>query len=283
MRQDYPLLERLSHLRSHFIDPKLSEKLILVLGCQRGGTTLSYMVLTAHPQIQGKDESEVDTHYPLSHQLQDAENHICFKLPTRTADLDFIRDSFPLARIVWIVRDPFSTISSMNSLKMTNGLSWLEDQAPIELSSLATLFPEIKKLSADLSTVAIGAYVWKYKLKAYEKFSKHFKATLIRFESLLEDPQSTLVPVLKMLNLKWNDTLLQHEKKHKNQVYWGNNVGNRERDVSRAMPPLNLSPQEINEIQIILAPEIKKHYSDRTFFSPYIQGLKYSPKCRNSK
>ena len=42
----------------------LSKHLIIILGCQRSGTTLTYLILNSHPQIKGIDETESNYCFP---------------------------------------------------------------------------------------------------------------------------------------------------------------------------------------------------------------------------
>ena len=168
-----------------WIATAMSSELILIFGCQRSGTTLLYMLLTSHPGITGKDESENRNHnFPNGMAL--FRNHIrgqltCFKLPTRTPDLKRVR--FPHAKIIWVTRSPLAVVSSMKSLYVEkSGKSWLRTFGIQELKRHAGLFPEINEIDIGnddrvklnpylwegfdpnkLDEVKLGAYIWKYK------------------------------------------------------------------------------------------------------------------------
>jgi hypothetical protein len=91
------IVRRAAGVLDSWIGTLLSFKLILVFGCQRSGTTLVYMLLTAHPMINGKDESECNFSFPKGSELLINYLHgkmTCFKLPTRTSELDLIIRKF---------------------------------------------------------------------------------------------------------------------------------------------------------------------------------------------
>ena len=126
----------------------LSSRVIIVLGCQRSGTTLLYMLITAHSKITGKDESESNYDFPKAINLLVSfwnSKLICYKLPNKTHDLDLIIQRFPSAKVLWIERDPLAFISSMKSLRFNkyNGQNWLEAYGYRVFKRQAILFPEI--------------------------------------------------------------------------------------------------------------------------------------------
>jgi protein-tyrosine sulfotransferase len=120
--------------------PALSNNLLLILGCQRSGTTLALLMLQAHPQIKGIDETEFPSPFPFPsslslywHRLQN--KLICLKLPEHIFNVEYIARHFPQAKILWIVRNPYSTISSMSMLKNSQG-SWIKRCGATELERL---------------------------------------------------------------------------------------------------------------------------------------------------
>ncbi|MGB5596506.1 MAG: sulfotransferase, partial [Crocosphaera sp.] len=59
------LLRNLINFR--VLSPPFSKSLVLILGCQRSGTTLTLLMLQAHPQIKGYDESHCHSPFPFPH------------------------------------------------------------------------------------------------------------------------------------------------------------------------------------------------------------------------
>ena len=240
----------------------LSYKLILVLGCQRSGTTLLYMLITSHPNITGKDESESGFTFPRSPQLLDAlvkGRMTCYKLPTQTPKLNFIMKRFPFAKILWIKRDPLSVVSSMRSLQISKeGENWIQTCGYDELKRHAVLFFEINNIDFEaIDQISLGAYIYKYKLMTSAKYVKSkLKTYILNYEELLENPKKVLSPILKNIGLMWNDTILRHQETHRGKRYLGGNIGDKALDKQRKTPDLNLDDDEIKRIEDIVKSEI---------------------------
>ena len=220
--------------------PALSKNLILILGCQRSGTTLALLMLQAHPKIKGIDETEFPSPFPFPsslslyyHQLQ--QKSLCLKLPEHIFNLNYIARHFPQAKILWIVRNPFSTISSMSSLKNSEG-SWIERCGATELRRLIPFYPEIEQINIDnLDEISLAAMVWKYKNKALTIYrEKGLNVFDFRYEDLLDNPQKMMSDILQFLELEWNDRVLEYHKFHQpDKTYPGNTKGDRKLDSSR--------------------------------------------------
>lgn len=236
----------------------LSSKLIFVLGCQRSGTTLAYMLLTAHPRITGKNENESHFSFPKKGELLInclLGRLTCFKLPTKTPKLSLITRKFPLAKILWITRNPLSVVSSMKSLSMNRkGENWLEVCGISELKRHAKLFPEINNIDFEkMDQVALGAYIYRYKMMTRVKYeNSRLKTFVINYESLVENPKKTLSTILESIGLSWSERILQHEQVHKGKAY---NIGDRPLDKTRIEPELCLNGKEIEIINHIAATE----------------------------
>ncbi|WP_186375995.1 sulfotransferase family protein [Hyella patelloides] len=238
--------------------PALSDNLILILGCQRSGTTLALLMLQAHPQIQGIDETEFPSPFPFpssialySHQLQ--KKSICLKLPEHIFNVEYIARHFPKVKILWIVRNPYSTISSMSALKNTQG-SWIKRCGATELRRFIPFFPEIKQLDFDsLDEISLGAMVWKYKNQALEIYQeKGLQVFNFRYEDLIDNSQNMMSDILKFLDLPWSDRVLEYYKFHQpNKTYPGNTKGDRAIDSSRKSSKPKLTESEQNTIRSI--------------------------------
>jgi len=245
-----------------------SGRLILILGCQRSGTTLIYMILTAHPRISGRNEDESLFEYPhwrhlIRHWLEN--KYCCFKLPTKSDDLEFIRKNYPRAKIIWPLRHPHAVISSMRSLTIhPEGKNWLSTEkcGPTEIKRLQKLFPEIGSIHIEgLDELELGAHIWKYKKMAIEQYQnsrQHIQ--VIVFEELLKNPENYLKDVFRNLNIKWSDSVLHHERLHTQREYIGRTDGEKPLDKSRENPDLNLTDEEMKRIDKICSAELKEYY-----------------------
>ena len=224
--------------------PALSENLILILGCQRSGTTLALLMLQAHPSIKGIDETEFPSPFPFPssmalyyHQLQ--KKSICLKLPEHIFNVEYIARHFPKAKILWIVRNPYSVIASMLALKNTRG-SWVKRCGATELKRLIPFFPEINELDlTQLDEISLAAMVWKYKNQALDIYrQKGLQVFDFKYEDLVENPQSMMSDILNFLEFPWSDRVLQHHKFHQpTKTYPGNTKGDKAVDTSRNSQP----------------------------------------------
>ena len=247
--------------------PALSENLILILGCQRSGTTLALLMLQAHPLIKGIDETEFPSPFPFPssmalyyHQLQ--KKSICLKLPEHIFNVEYIARHFPKTKILWIVRNPFSVIASMSALKNTRG-SWIKRCGATELKRLIPFFPEIKELDlTQLDEISLGAMVWKYKNQALDIYrQKGLKVFDFKYEDLVENPQSMMSDILNFLELPWSDRVLQHHKFHQpTKTYPGNTKGDKALDTSRTYSQPKLIASERNII-MSTAKELITYYN----------------------
>lgn len=227
--------------------PSLSDHLILILGTQRSGTTLSLLMLQAHPNIQGFDETELYYSLPFPSSLElfwqkQRGNFICLKLPDHVANLDYISHHFPNTKIIWAVRNPYSVISSMSLLKNSQG-SWIERLGQKELNKLIPLFPEISDIPLEqLDEISLGAYVWYYKNLAIDRFkASGLHVFDFKYEDLLEDPKTIMTQILEFAGLPWSDQVLEYHKYHQPQKgYPGNTKGDKPLDKSRKNSSKNL-------------------------------------------
>ena len=238
----------------------LSKNLIIVLGCQRSGTTLTYLILNSHPRIKGIDETESNYCFPHPNILY--YNWIrgyktCLKLPNQTFNLEYIIKYFPQAKIIWLVRNPYAVVSSMRKFQ-TSGGNWLDRYAKQELLRESILIPEIRSLDLELDEISLGAMVWKYKNIALEKYKNAgLEMFTIKYEELLDSPQQVIANMLDFANLEWNDNVLNHHQHYRgNKKYPGGTKGNIAIDKSRKEPHLNLSESEIEAINLICKEDI---------------------------
>lgn len=236
------------------LSPLISEKLILILGCQRSGNTLSFLMLNTHPKIKGLDETQSRFDFPttytmLNHRLQGY--YTCSKLPEKTDRPDYIARNFPNSKILWIVRHPYSVISSMMALTNKDG-SWIQKfAANNELRRHAALFPEILSLNLEeLDDASLGAYVWKYKNLALNlHHQQNLHPFVFKYEDLLENPRQVTQNILEFVGLEWSDNVLNHDAFYTSeQKFAGGTKGSNPLNSSRKTPKLTLTDEQKEKI-----------------------------------
>lgn len=237
---------------------RLSGRFTVILGCQRSGTTLLFMMLTSHPDVVGLDENASHLRFPSTKRLLRAallRKELCYKLPTRTTDLQYLRDVLSRASVLWMVRHPYAVVSSMKRLQYwtNDGRSWLEAMGGIELQRHAGLFEEIRGIDvANLSQAQLGACLWLYKMKALGRFQAAGLAPyVLKFEELLEQPAPMMGQVLEYIGLPWSERVLHHEQYHGSRVYSGETSGGKKLDKSRLRPALVLTEADKRQIDAI--------------------------------
>lgn len=245
-----------------FLYSKFSKQSALILGCQRSGTTLLFLILNSHPQIKGIDETE--TGYSFPHQNILYRNSIkdyltCFKLPNQTFNFKYIKQHYPQTKIIFPIRNPYSVVSSMRSFTIetkTEQGNWLNCFAKKELLGIdADFLPDISDLDVDsLDEISLGAYIWKYKNMALKKYQKlGFDVFTFKYEELLTNPQKVISKILYFLDLDWDNIVLNHQQYYKNdrKKYPGGTRGNRAINLANQKRKPNLSEGEIKSITSI--------------------------------
>jgi protein-tyrosine sulfotransferase len=243
---------------------QIAQKIILILGCQRSGNTLTYLMLNVHPSIHGVDEGDVGYKFPKSNDLNARKNDetlVALKFPTQTARINYIFDYLASAKIIWPIRNPYAVISSMLKWKQKKG-NWIAVYAREELWQHSFLFPEIMDLDlAGLDDVSLGAYVWKYKERVLQMCKQSEVPTFaFQYESLLDDPRKLMQQIITFLGLKWDENVLNHQNNYSPEKrYPGGTDGSKALDRSRKKPELLLSKHDIEIITEICGPEMATH------------------------
>ncbi|MFL7868010.1 MAG: sulfotransferase, partial [Anaerolineales bacterium] len=102
---EYPPLRRL-----------FSSRFALVVGSQRSGTTLMFLMLTAHPRITGLDEHHAEfalPRWPVIAVNAALGKRTLYKLPMATGSVAEICRNFPKSQLIWMLRHPFAVVASM--------------------------------------------------------------------------------------------------------------------------------------------------------------------------
>ena len=269
------LTDRQTRLLRNIVEPPFlfssrSKDSVLILGCQRSGTTLTYLIFNSHPQVRGIDETETGYSFPHQSVLyrNSRQNYLtCLKLPNQTFNFDYIRQHFPQTKIVVPMRDPYQVVDSMRSFEIQNKQrqgNWLNFFAKSELLRLGnSFFPEIFALDLDrLDEISLGAYVWKYKIMAIEKYKRSgFKTLVFKYEELLKNPHRVIGNILNFTDLAWDDIVLNHQNYYDgdSKRYPGGTRADRPIDTSNKKRQLNLSPSQIDSITSICQAPMKTY------------------------
>lgn len=249
----------------HFAPP-LSGNLFFIFGCQRSGTTLLLSILNAHPQITAVDETEFPSPYPFPSAQRLAFSqltgtHLCFKMIEHSHKLHFLTRFYPRAKILWPVRNPHSTISSMLNLTNAEG-DWIDRCATSEINRLRPYFQTaLGSLDlSQLSKIEQAATYWRYKNEYPEQLRKSgFEVLEFKYEDLLQNQKTTLEQILSFLDINWSDDILTFYSKNQGKSLAGGTRTDRPINAERASKlKSNLSAAEIETINNICAPIMRK-------------------------
>ena len=250
-----------------YFAPSLSERLFFIFGCQRSGTTLLLSILSAHPNIVGTDETEFASPYPFPsaqrlafHRLTG--KYACFKMLEHSNKLDFLTTFYPNAKVLWPIRNPYSTLSSMLNLTNAKG-SWINRCAKLELKRIRPFFPEVfaNLQISDLSAIEKASLYWACK-NQYPALlqAQGFPVLVFQYENLLEDQKNTLTSIVKFLGLDWSDDLLNFYQKNPGKSLAGGTRTNLPINRDRASQlQSHFSQADVERIQQICEPVMKTY------------------------
>lgn len=248
-----------------FIYSQFAKQLVLILGCQRSGNTLAYLMLNCHPNIQGIDESDSNYKFPNALKLysqQKKNSRILLKFPNQTYNLEYFSHHLPQTKIIWPIRNPYAVVSSMRQWQQKEG-NWIKVYAQGELWQHSFLFPEILNLDlANLDEISLGAYIWKYKERTLQLYKQNnFDVFTFQYEQLLDNPRLMMSNIIEFLGLDWSENVLHHEQYYNSDKrYPGGTKGSNALDQSRKQPKLSLSQAEIALITDICGAEMQPYF-----------------------
>ena len=250
-----------------YLAPRFSARLFFIFGCQRSGTTLLLSILNAHPSIVGTDETEFPSPYPfpsaqrlLLHQLTG--RYACFKMLEHSNKLDFLLQFYPKAKVLWPVRNPHSTVSSMLNLTNSEG-SWVDRCADSELERLKPFFPQQlgDVALSEVPTIEKAALYWTYKNQYVEILKeKGFDVFPFRYEDLLSQQKETLLKMVSFLGIDWSDDLLSFYRKNPGKALAGGTRTDKPINAERASKlQSDLSMEDLASINRICGPVMQTY------------------------
>jgi len=244
---------------------QLAERLVLILGCQRSGNTLTYLMLNAHPSIHGIDESDVGYVFPTPSELKEQPANVnslfTLKFPAQTAKIEYILKNLSESKIIWPSRNPYAVVSSMLRWQQTEG-NWIKVYGADELWQHSFIFPEILDLDIkSLDEVSLGAYIWKYKELTLKWCQQNNLSVYdFQYEQLLDNPSKIMAEIVDFIDLEWDESVMNHESQYSSDKrYPGGTDGSKAIDKSRKKPNLALSDQDIEIIASICGEEMKQY------------------------
>lgn len=263
------------------------EKLVVVAGCQRSGTTLTGQIIGAHPNAFLIDEGEglydwfhstdndlkvsgeklsamlqkADTKYKASHSRLniDPENrvsmkenisHLVLKAPNLTYSFSRLAElSIPVS-VIYPRRDPRAVVASMTKL---SGIDMVGNQCRLIRKNEALAIEFSSELSqiqqAEIPNYIKRAIIWRIKNSLSQKFiDANIPTFNFDYEDLVEDKKTYCSKLADHAGLKPNSSMEEHES-----VYHGMGPGgtNRTRSIDTKSTFLwkkTLTKQQGNDI-----------------------------------
>ena len=241
----------------------LSSRFSLIVGSQRSGTTLMFLMLMAHPKVTGLDEHHAEFALPrwpviAVNALRGMQT--IYKLPMATRNVAEIARNFPRSHLIWMLRHPFAVVASMRKLTFSDGQTWIQKFGDSEARAALTLFPGINVQDVrKISEVELGATIWKYKLMAMDVYrAQGLRVHPVRYEDLVVAPESCLRPLLSDLGLPWSDNVMCHHLYHGSERHAGDSRGDVPLDDTRRHRGNELSPDERHAVSIIAGEEMER-------------------------
>jgi hypothetical protein len=216
----------------------MPNRVIVITGCQRSGTTMLVLALDSHPHVVGVDETDVRLDLMRTY-LGNPEYApaVSLKLPQLAAAWEFLR-GIPGVRVLWALRDPRAVVASMVRLPLEldgEPVPWAAHPlgAGMELRSCAQALggvpPDLtgawQRLQGAARTpparwpleqlVTSAALCWRLKndlLPVYDRAGIAYRVVV--YEDLVREPEPEMRAILEFLGLDWHDDVLRHHQLH---------------------------------------------------------------------
>ncbi|MBK5929934.1 sulfotransferase [Halochromatium salexigens] len=179
-------------------DEPVDDEVIFVVGCGHTGTTLMACMLGAHPEIYTiqretnwfRDNAVLDTEYPIEREqcVLEGKTRVCEKTPRHVHHIAEIKQRFPKAKFVAMIRDSKDVIASFQ-----------------------------KRVShrSDGFELSLGRYLGENDSLLRQCPSEF--VTVVRYEDLVTEPEMTMRRVLHFLQLDYSPDVLEF---HKKDYHW---------------------------------------------------------------
>jgi hypothetical protein len=230
----------------------------LIAGCQRSGTTMMRLILESHRDIQCIDEQH--SYEVLAGRVAQPEPAVPvvgFKIPVWSEQLlqerlhwneysyqygsEPIPNFYEREPVIFMVRSPLDTISSMMKLKVESD-SWLQRVGVPVVRSMAEGGRLSDEHRADLDfasscedpEVALGALYWKIKSSAALSYvGAGLPVHLVIYERFVAGPAAFLPGILAHIGVDWDDSVLLHHERSHAEIVDGKAIG--DTDPARAI------------------------------------------------
>ena len=230
--------------------PSSQARRFFIAGCQRSGTTMMRLILESHRDIQCIDEQ-------YSYEVLAGRVKPCgptapivgFKIPVWSEQLlqaqlhwneytyhygsEPIPNFYEREPLIFMVRSPFDTISSMMRLKVESD-SWLQRVGLPVLRSMAEEGRLSEQFRADLdfassceyAEAAMGALYWKIKSSAALSYIEaDLPVHLVIYERFVAAPMAFLPNILRHVGVDWDESVLLHHERPHGELVDGKAIG----------------------------------------------------------
>ncbi len=239
------------------------EKIVVISGCQRSGTTMVGQIVGAHPNAILIDE--VDSLYEWFNAVEGKEledgpilqavfnkaickyitehkrlreisgrggvispeiTHLVLKAPNLAYSYEKLAQLIVPISILYPVRDPRSVVASMKKLRHINMIGNQLRLIAREEKLASELKSQIDTLNDKSVPLHIKwALVWRIKSGLFNRFSEHGLPTFVfKYEDLVADKRNSIRQLADHVELKFDEIMTQHE-----MVYRGLGPGYTER------------------------------------------------------
>jgi len=157
-------------------------------------------------------------------------NELNLQHPESVTIPNFYRDE----KIVFMVRNPLDSVSSMLNLQLENG-TWIRRIGIPVVRQKATALSFARAYAEDLAyvnssdeyEVAAAAFYWKFKnASLLEYMDRGMPVCAVRYEELVSNPEPVLRRVIEFLELNWEPAVLNHHRLPHDQLFNGRAIGN---------------------------------------------------------